>query len=238
MKKGTHKKKRIDLKSILVVGAVSVVLLLAVGFLLKIFLTDSGPRKKLQISSVTLMKPPEQKDKPPEPPPEAPKPQQTQQMDAPTQQQMDTPQNNQPADNAPAGPLGLDAEGGAGSDGFGLAGRKGGRSIIGGGGGGGGSGMSLMAKYGWYTKKVQDELWGKIKKALDEEGGIPKGKHKAVVWLQLDPRGSVVQFKIVNSSGNDKVDEALRKQLPAMRFSQPLPDGMPKGMTIRVSSQG
>jgi hypothetical protein len=42
----------------------------------------------------------------------------------------------------------------------------------------------------------------------------------------------------VNSSGNDKVDEALRKQLPAMRFSQPLPEGMPKGMTIRISSQG
>lgn len=238
MKKGAHKKKRIDLKSMLVIGAICGVLLLALGFLIKIFMTDSGPRKKQQISSVTLVKPPEQKEKPPEPPPEAPKPQIQQQMDTPVQQ-MEAPQNNQPADNTPAGQdLGVDAEGGAGGDGFGLVGRKGGRSIIGGGGGGGGGGMSLMAKYGWYTKKVQDELWGKIKKALDEEGGIPKGKHKAVVWLQLDPRGAVVQFKIVNASGNDKVDEALRKQLPAMRFSQPLPEGMPKGMTIRISSQG
>ncbi len=237
MKKGTHKKKRIDLKSMLVVAAICGVLLLAVGFLIKIFLTDSGPRKKLQISSVTLLKPPEQKDKPPEPPPEMPKPQQTQQMETPTQQ-MDSPQNDQPQDNTPAGQdLGVDAEGGAGGDGFGLVGRKGGRSIIGGGGGGGG-GFSLMAKYGWYTKKMQDEIWGKVKKALDEAGGIPKGKHKAVVWLQLDPKGTVVQFKIVNSSGNDKVDAALKKNLPSMRFSQPLPEGMPKGMTIRISSRG
>lgn len=235
MKKTTHKKKRIDLKSMLVVGAICGVLLLAAGFLIKIFLTDSGPRKKMQISSITLLKPPEQQEKPPEPPPEMPKPQQ-QQMEAPTQQ-MDAPQNNQPQDNTPAGQdLGVDAEGGAGGDGFGLVGRKGGRSIIGGGGGGGG--FSLMAKYGWYTKKVQDEIWSRMKKTLDENGGIPKGKHKAVVWVQLDSKGSVLQFKIVNSSGNDKVDAALRQSLPSLRVSSPLPEGMPQGMTIRVSSQG
>ncbi|WP_052700215.1 hypothetical protein [Methylocucumis oryzae] len=46
------------------------------------------------------------------------------------------------ADEPPPGDLGLDAEGTAGSDGFGLAARKGGRGLLGGGGGG--------DPYAWY----------------------------------------------------------------------------------------
>ncbi|MBT0666141.1 energy transducer TonB [Geobacter pelophilus] len=237
------KKKQTDIKGIATVAVICAVILVAVGLLLKVMLSDSGSIKKPQIATVTLLKPPpppEVKEKPPEP--EVLK-QQEQKMETPMQAPQDAPQNNQPADSAPPGAdLGVDAAGGAGSDGFGLVGRKGGRSIIGGGSGGtGGGGMSrvaLLTKYGWYTKKVQDEIWGNVKKVLDKDGGIPKGKYKTLVWLQLDPKGSVTQFRIVNPSGNDKIDQAIRQAMAGIRITEPPPDGMPNAMTVRVSSQG
>jgi hypothetical protein len=238
-----NKKKKTDVKGMLTVGVICVFILIAVGLLLKVMLTNTGSIKKPQIATVTLLKPPpppEQKVKPPEP--EMQK-QQDKQLETPVQAPQDAPQNNQPADNTPAGSdLGVDAVGGAGSDGFGLQGRKGGRSIIGGGNGGTGTGgmsrVALLTKYGWYTKKVQDEIWGSVKKVLDKDGGIPKGKHKTLVWLQLDTKGTIVQFRIVNPSGNDKVDQAIRQSLVGIRITEPPPDGMPNAMTVRVSSSG
>jgi hypothetical protein len=207
-----------------------------IGFLAKLMLGDMGPRKKEHIAVVNLMKPPpppEQKPPEPEPPKEAPKQEVVQDIPQP----QDTPQNDQPQDNTPAGQdLGVDAEGGAGGDSFGLVGRKGGRSLIGG--GGGMSRMSLLAKYGWYTKKIEKELWRDVKSILDKEGGIPKGKHDATVHLMLNSKGAVVSFRILDSSGNEKIDHALKAALPSLKVSEPLPEGMPGGMTIKVSSQG
>ena len=231
------KKKKVDVKGMLAIGVICTLLVAGVGMLLKIMLSDSGPMQKTRISTVTLLKPPpppEQKDKLPEP---EVKKEQPQKIETPVETPQNTPQNDQPPDNTPAGSdLGVDAAGGAGSDGFGLVGRKGGRSII-----GGKDGMNriaLLTKYGWYTKKVQDEIWGKVKKFLDDNGGIPKGKHKSTVWLQLDSRGTVVQFRIVNPSGNEKIDKAIGKALVGIQVSEPPPEGMPSTMTVRVSSQG
>jgi hypothetical protein len=199
-------------------------------------LGDMGPRKKEHIAVVNLMKPPpppEQKPPEPVPPKEAPKQEVVQDIPRP----QDTPQNDQPQDDTPAGKdLGVDAEGGAGGDAFGLVGKKGGRSILGG--GGGMSRMSLLARYGWYTKKIEKELWRDVKSILDKEGGIPKGKHDATVHLMLNSKGAVVSFRIVDPSGNDKIDRALKAVLPSLKVSEPLPEGMPGGLTIRVSSQG
>jgi hypothetical protein len=232
----SKKKKKTDKSALIIYGAVGVVFLGVIGFLAKLMLGDMGPRKKEHIAVVNLMKPPpppEQKPPEPEPPKEAPKQEVVQDIPQP----QDTPQNDQPQDNTPAGQdLGVDAEGGAGGDSFGLVGRKGGRSIIGG--GGGMSRMSLLAKYGWYTKKIEKELWRDVKSILDKEGGIPKGKHDATVHLMLNSKGAVVSFRILDSSGNEKIDRALKAALPSLRISEPLPEGMPGGMTIKVSSQG
>ncbi|RNC68998.1 MAG: TonB C-terminal domain-containing protein, partial [Desulfuromonadales bacterium] len=134
-----HKKKKPQLKNFFVPAAVVLVIAGGIGFISKVMLTDTGPPRKNKITTVSLVKPPEQKEKlpEPEPPKELPKPQQ---IDTPTMDQpQDAPQqaNDAPDDGPPAGSdLGVDAEGGAGSDGFGLVGKKGGRAITLGGGGG------------------------------------------------------------------------------------------------------
>jgi outer membrane biosynthesis protein TonB len=225
----------------LVPGMIGLFFLVAIGFLVKVVLTDSGPRQKQQISTVTLLKPPpEVKEKPPEPEVQKEIPKDT--MTAPVE--MLQPQNqaqDQQQDAAPAGAdLGVEGDGSAGSDGFGLAAkRKGtGRDITLGVGSGGFNKLALMSKYGWYTSKVQEEIKKQMRKMLDQDGGIPKGKFQATVRIQLDAKGAVVKYQLVASSGNDKMDEALKGSLPGFRISQPPPEGMPSGMTVKIVSQG
>jgi outer membrane biosynthesis protein TonB len=227
-------------QSFLVPGCIGLFFLVAIGFLVKVVLTDSGPRQKEQISRVTLLKPPpEVKEKPPEP--EAPKeiPKETMSTPVEMAQPQDQAQNQQ--DAPPAGAdLGVEGDGSAGSDGFGLTakGKGQGRDITLGGGGGGMNKLALLTKYGWYTTKIQEEIKRQMRKQLDQDGGIPKGKFQATIKILLDPKGSIIKYQIVASSGNDKMDEALKGSLPGFRISQPPPDGMPSGLTVKIVSQG
>jgi outer membrane biosynthesis protein TonB len=231
------KHKRAPYQNWLVPGVIGLFFLVVISFIVKVMMTNIGPRKKDQISTITLLKPPEIKEKPPEPeiPKEVPKQEVIQ--DIP---QQDTPQNNQPDDDTPAGnDLGVDAEGGAGGDAFGLVGKKGGRSItLGGGGGGGVNRLSLLTKYGWYTQKIQEEIKKQVKKKMDQEGGLPKGKFQTLVKIVINAQGAVVKYHIVGPSGNSKIDEAVQAILGDIRISEPPPTGMPAGMTLKITSQG
>jgi TonB family protein len=124
-----------------------------------------------------------------------------------------------------------------------LVGRKGGRSILAGGGGsgrggGGGSGkLSLMDKFGWYTQIVRTEISKEIRKHLDENSGIPRGKLRTVLRISLDSTGAVVQWRIIGSSGNYEMDEAVKQSIGDIRINEPPPEGMPRTMIIRVTEQ-
>jgi outer membrane biosynthesis protein TonB len=234
-----HKKKhkKAPYQNWLVPGVIGIFFLVVISFIIKIVLTDVAPRKKDQISSVTLLKPPpEVKEKPPEP--EVPKevPKQEIIQDIP---QQDTPQNDEPQDDTPAGSdLGVDAAGGAGGDAFGLVGKKGGRSITLGGGGSGMNRLSLLAKYGWYTQKIQEEIKKQVKMKMDKSGGFPKGRFQTMVKIVLDARGTIIKYHIVGESGNSKIDEAIQSTLGEIKISEPPPAGMPSGMTLKITSQG
>lgn len=209
------------------------VLVVATASLVWGILTDDGPKKKSAIATVSLIRPPPPpiiKEKLPE------LPQIKQQKD---EFIPETPQDQPKGadqDNTPAGDkLGLDADGKAGSDGFGLIGRKGGRSILSDGLGGG---ASLLQKYSWYTQIVESEVRKRVMKNLEEQGGIPRGKMQAVVKIDISDRGSVVRYEIIGSSGNHKMDNAVKKALDSIIISEAPPEGMPKTMRIRVMSQG
>jgi hypothetical protein len=230
-------------QSWLVPGIIGLAFLVGIGFLIKVVMTDSGPRQKQNISTVTLLKPPpDVKEKPPEPEVQKEIPKDT--MTAPVE--MPQPQSqaqDQQQDAPPAGAdLGVEGDGAAGSDGFGLTAKKkgSGRDItLGGGGGGNGMNrLALLTKYGWYTTKVQEEIKKQMRVLLDKDGGIPKGKFQATIKILLDAKGAIIKFQIVASSGNDKMDEALKGALPGFRISQAPPEGMPSGMTVRIVSQG
>ncbi len=235
------KQNKSSVQTWLVPGIVGLVLLSGVGFVVKVMMSDDGPGKKASFSTVTLIKPPpEVKEKPPEPQvqKEAPKESIVAPNEAPQPQDQ---AQDQSQDNTPAGSeLGLDSAGGAGTDGFGLVGKKGGRALtLGSGGGRGGlSEYALLAKYGWYTRKIQEEIKTEVRKNLSQEGGIPKGKLQAVIKIVLDSRGKIIKYELVGTSGNSKMDEAVRATLAQIRISEPPPEGMPSGMTVKITSQG
>jgi outer membrane biosynthesis protein TonB len=227
----------------LVPGVIGLVFLTMIGFVVKVFMSDSGSAKKA-VYQVNLIKPPpDEKVKPPEPEPQKVTPKEV----APTPVDVPQPQaqaNDQPPDNAPppGADLGVAGEGGSGSDGFGLVGKgknyKGRDVTLGSSGGGGMSRLAMLTKYGWYTDKIQEEIKKQYKKRMDKDGGVPKGKYEITLKILLDPQGVVKKYRIITSSGNDRLDEALKASLPGLKISQAPPDGMPSLITLRIISQG
>jgi TonB family protein len=239
----SHKqiKKKTSVVSWVFLGLL-VILLGAAVYVVKSVLSDDSPRKKISITTVNLLKPPpppQIKEKPPEPEPPKEIPKKEEIIAPGPKDESPTPQNKQ--DNTPAGnKLGLDTEGTAGSDAFGLVGNKGGRSItLGGSGGGGGLGqLSLLSKFGGYAHIAEAEIRKKVMKRLEEEGGMPKGRLEAVARIRLDRNGEVIECRIVGSSGNHNMDDAINQALDHMKISEPPPDGMPLKMDIKFSYQG
>jgi TonB family protein len=228
MPKDKMKSKRTMIWSLSAVIAVAV--LVAGFFLVKTLISDDGGKRKRQIRMVTLLKPPPPppvKKKPPEP---------KKKKEVIEPEKKDVPeQTEEQADDTPPGEqLGLDADGSAGSDGFGLVAKKGGRSLIGGGLGE----SSLLRKFAWYTQILQEEIREKVNKVLEKNGGIPKGSLKTYVKIVLDSTGKVTDFEIYGSSGNHEMDEAVHIALRSTLISEPPPDGMPKSMKIKITSKG
>ncbi len=203
-------------------------------------LSDDSPRKKDAFTQITILKPPPPpppiKEKPPEP---EVKPEEKKEVFTPEDTQDSKPAGEK--DDTPAGDkLGVDAEGTAGGDAFGLVGKKGGRSLLAGGGGdGNGLGrLSLLTKYAFYTQIVEAQIRKSVSKHMEENGGGMKGQLQAIVRISLDANGSVVNFRIVGSSGNNKMDEAVNQTISKARISEPPPEGMPRTMTVRITYHG
>ena len=218
--------------------ALVVIFLSGAAFIIVNVLSGEGPRRRDNVSTVTLLKPPhvQVKEKLPEPEP-VKEMQKKEEIVDPTSAPQEQPQNAD-NDNTPAGEnLGVDADGKAGGDNFGLVGKKGGRSILAGSGGGGMGRLSLLNKFGWYTQIVETEIRKKVMKHLDENGGIPRGKLQAIVQISVNSTGTIVKYKIIGSSGNHKMDEAVKQSIGDIKISEPPPDGMPRTMSIRVTSQ-
>ncbi|MBT8341176.1 MAG: TonB C-terminal domain-containing protein, partial [Desulfatitalea sp.] len=139
------------------------------------------------------------------------------------------------ADEAPPGEdLGLDADGTAGSDAFGLRANKGGRALIGGSAGD----ASIMRRYAWYTRIIQDELRKRMNRYMEENGGISDGDLKALVQIELDELGKIVDFDLARSSGDPKLDDAVLKALHLAEISEPPPLGMPRKIKLKISAKG
>jgi len=94
-----------------------------------------------------------------------------------------------------------------------------------------------MGKYNWYSQMVETEIRKIVMKHLDEKGGLPRGKLQALVRVSFDMNGTVTKYRIVGSSGNHKMDEAVNQSLKKLRISEPPPEGMPRTMQIRVIFQ-
>jgi len=176
--------------------------------------SDTPKREVPQV--VKIIRPPPDVPPPPPPPPE-------EKVEEPLPQ--DTP-DPEPVDEAPPGAeLGLDAEGVAGGDAFGLAARRGGADIIGGGGG---------AAFAWYTGLIKDGILD----ALSEDERVRKGNYKLTVRVWLAQDGRVERISLVDSTGNAQLDAAVEQALGRMsRVREAPPLEMPQPVTLRIVSR-
>jgi protein TonB len=170
------------------------------------------PGRQVQVVQV-IRPPPPPPDQPPPPPPEK--------TDVPLPKDVPEPvPDNQPAPSDQ--PLGLDAEGAAGGDAFGLAARRGGSDLVGGTG---------SAPFAWYTNRITDAIRERLSSVACAKSA--KGSLSIHVLMQAD--GRIKQIQLATTTGNTRVDQCIDSALTSMPpMSDPLPPGMPEQVNLKV----
>lgn len=195
-----------------VLGVAIVIVALTAALLLKKFFHVEKTEQKKQIQQVTIIAPP-----PPPPPPK----EEIKEPEVKEEVPEEKPEEAAPDNNAeaPAGEdLGVDADGTAGSDGFGLVGKKGGHGLLGGSG---------------YEQSVRQE----INEAVLENQRLKHMEYIAVVNLKLADNGEFERFDVEMVSGSSEakalIEETLRKK---QRMSKPRPLEAASFVKLRIKS--
>lgn len=205
-----------------VVGAAAGLAALAGGtWLIVQYISDDTP-VRAPVQQIAVIRqpppPPPPPPKPPEKPPEPPKIKEEVKIEEP--KPAEPPPDNKPAEPPPAAdkPLGVDADGSAGSDGFGLAANRGGRDLIGSGTGGGGGSLGR-----YYTGLLQRNFF----EALARNRRLPTEEFSIVVTIWIGDDGRVRRSEVVRSSGDPGVDGLVQATLSEM---SPLREVPPPGL--------
>jgi protein TonB len=193
-----------------------------VAAMIKGFLAQGGKPRKPALQHIAILRPP-----PPPPPPkqEEKRPEiKKEEVKLPPPPQQEAPKE---AEGKEAGKeLGLDAEGGAGGDAFGLVGRKGGRDLIGGDGG-------ARSQFAFYTHMLQQHIQEELSR--NKKLG---GDYRVVVRIWLAADGRIQKVDLASSTGNADIDSRLRTALTDITLKQPPPQSMPQPLRLRISSRG
>jgi len=189
---------------------------LAVVIAIKAYVLDAPPPPKKNVQQVTLIQPP-----PPPPPQAEPPPEMKQEVEV--EQPQDTPEDVPEAmDNTPVGnDLGLDAEGGAGGDAFGLIGKKGGRGFLEGG------------VNAWYKGIVQQELKDLLNDRVEQLKAI---RYSVRLKIRLDLDGRFTLVALEGTTGDAQVDAALRKVLAEGQLREKPPEHLAGLMKVQITS--
>jgi len=192
-------------------------------------------RTKRVVQQISLVKPP-----PPPPPPKV-EPPKLEQKKVEIEEKVETPKPDPQADKAPDAPppgpnLGLDSQGVAGSDGFGLAARKGGSDLIGGPTLGGGGGAAPLAnRFAWYGALIKE----RIQESVARDKALSTGDYRINVNVWVDAKGVVTRAELVGSTGDTQLDDALKlalRSLPPLR--EGAPGDMPQPIKLRITARG
>ena len=202
-------------------GAFAVLLIVAFVWVVRTIMASKTTKNERKVQMVQIIQPP---PPPPPPPPEQPPPPPPEkiQQELPKDEPQPTPEQQ---DQAPPQPLGIDAEGSAGGDAFGLAARAGGSDLIGGTG---------TAPYAWYTNRIKDAIQERLAAAPCAKSA--KGSLSLQVHMEAD--GRVKQIKLLSGTGDQKVDNCIDSALAAItRMSDPPPGGMPEQINLKIVSR-
>lgn len=201
------------------------ILIVAIVYVIKIisgFLSEKPVKHEKKIQPITLFKPP--------PPPPPPPPKVEQPPEPEIQEKIDEPEPDpEPLpdvpDEKPAADTGLDAEGTAGSDAFGMVGRKGGKGLLGGGGG---------SPFAWYAGTIKDSLID----ILSDNDDLRRKNYSAVVKIWLGPDGSVTRYELSRGSNDPDIDKLLNKLLAKFKKAKEAPPvGMEQPVKLKISSR-
>jgi periplasmic protein TonB len=206
--------------AIRIVGAMfTILLILGFSWFVRTMMIAKTGKPDRQVQMVQIIRPPP--PPPPEPPPPPPPPEKTEQA-LPKDEPEPTPDPQQ----APANePLGVDADGSAGGDAFGLAARRGGSDLV------GGTGSS---PFGWYEKRIADT----IRERLSGIACAKAAKGSLSLHLVLDADGKFRQVQLATTTGNRQVDQCIDSALTSMpAMGDPPPPGMPAQVNIKIVSR-
>ena len=204
---------------------IGILLVAGVGvFLISKMLTGhSGPPPRKQQEMVMIKPPP---PPPPTPPPPPPPPQ-----DAPKQEMMSqepvNPDEAKPEPQEAAAPsVGTNITGNGPADAFGLGKNKGG-----GWGSGSNSARANASRFGWYANMVIKSF----NEALSRNPHTKNGSFNIQVKIWSDAVGRITRAKLVESTGDSTVDEAIKNEvLSGFQLKEPPPDGMPMPIVMRL----
>jgi protein TonB len=210
-------KKREARWPLIVTGAIGAVLLCALGWFIYKTIGTKDDKSKRQVAQVVqVIRPPPPPEEPPPPPPPETKVEEPIPQDEPEPTPADEP--------APSEQIGLDADGAAGADGFGLAARKGGRDITGNGG----------AVFAWYTGMLKERVLDR----LGDDSRVRSKRFSIVVQVWIAPDGAVREARLSGSSGNRELDAAIQSALGQLgRLREGPPVEMPQPVSLRIVSK-
>lgn len=196
-------------------------------WLVQDFIGNAKSPEKPRVQQISLVKPPPPRDLPK--PPEPKKIEEEQPKEAePLTEAPPTP--DQPPDEGPppGEQLGLDADGSAGGDAFGLAARKGGRDITTLGGGGPGS------REGWYGRLISRHFEDYLRRSKELQGTT----YQVVLNVWFDKAGNVQRVRLARGSGNTQTDQIVQDELMSVSpLREMLPEDLPQPVRIRVVSR-
>jgi protein TonB len=201
---------------------VGLVIVLAIGLYLIRDVFQKPVSTKKQVQQITVLQPPP----PPPPPPPVQKPPEPEVKEEKIEEPEEPEPEPEQAEEPPPGDnLGVDSEGGAGSDSFGLVGKKGGHGLIGGG------GNAIV----YYGQQLQRQISDALQRGLNDKVRSQKFSAVASLWIGAD--GRVSRAELSGSSGRSDVDDALKGVLSGLRlaFKAP-PENMPQPVKIRIRS--
>jgi len=186
------------------------------GWYARSLLGAKPPQEKRQVAiAIKIIRPPEPPPEPPPPPPEK----------EPEQIPQETPEEK-PVEQAPeSAQLGVDAEGTAGGDSFGLVGHAGGQDLVG----------SGTGPFVFYASMVKDLVLD----TLTNVDRIRRSRYSVDVRVWIDSDGRVQRAALAQSTGNHELDTAIEEALAhAGRVRQPPPIEMPQPITLKIVSRG
>jgi periplasmic protein TonB len=197
-------------------GAVIVIVVVAgLIWVINGVLTKKATAKRQTVQIVKIIRPPPPLEQPPPPPPPPDKVEQPLPKDTPDEK----------PDQAPNQPLGLDADASAGTDGFGLAARKGGQDLI-------GSGAGAFA---WYTNILKNSVLD----TLSDDERIRRGNYSVIVRMWVTADGQVERIALTQASGNKDLDGFIQQALGHLKHIREAPPlEMPQPVTLRIVSRG